>query len=149
MNLRFYVVLFSCLFLGVGARCQKVAVKSNLLYDATATINLGIEFCLAPKWTFDVSGNYNGWTFSGDRKWKHCLVQPEARYWFCDRFSGHFLGGHLLGGKYNVGKLKNNISFLGSDFSHLNRGCVWLFVDTFQALEFRGGNRFWVCLYAL
>ena len=65
MNLRFYVVLFSCLFLGVGARCQKVAVKSNLLYDATATINLGIEFCLAPKWTFDVSGNYNGWTFSG------------------------------------------------------------------------------------
>lgn len=116
MNLRFYVVLFSCLFLGVGARCQKVAVKSNLLYDATATINLGIEFCLAPKWTFDVSGNYNGWTFSGDRKWKHCLVQPEARYWFCDRFSGHFLGGHILGGKYNVGKLKNNISFLGSDF---------------------------------
>ena len=46
-------------------------------------------------------------------------MQPEARYWFCDRFSGHFLGGHLLGGKYNVGKLKNNISFLGSDFSRL------------------------------
>ena len=119
MNLRFYVVLFSCLFLGVGARCQKVAVKSNLLYDATATINLGIEFCLAPKWTFDVSGNYNGWTFSGDRKWKHCLVQPEARYWFCDRFAGHFLGAHLLGGQFNIGGVKNHIHFLGSDFSQV------------------------------
>ena len=119
MNLRFYVVLFSCLFLGVGARSQEVAIKSNLLYDATATVNLGLEFRLAPKWTLDVSGNYNGWTFSENRKWNHWLVQPEARYWFCDRFSGHFLGGHLLGGKYNVGKLIINISFLGSDFSRL------------------------------
>ena len=87
MKLRFYVVLFSCLFLGVGARCQNVAIKSNLLYDATATVNLGIEFCLAPRWTFDVSGNYNGWTISENRKWKHWFLQPEARYWFCDRFA--------------------------------------------------------------
>ena len=27
---------------------QKFAVKSNLLYDATATINLGVEVGLAP-----------------------------------------------------------------------------------------------------
>ena len=127
MKLRFYVVLFSCLFLGVGARCQNVAIKSNLLYDATATVNLGIEFCLAPRWTFDVSGNYNGWTISENRKWKHWLLQPEARYWFCDRFAGHFLGIHALGGKYNFGKLKNSISFLGTDLSKLtnNRYQGW------------------------
>ena len=41
-----------------------LAVKSNLLYDATTTMNLGIEFGLAPKWTLDISGNYNPWTFS-------------------------------------------------------------------------------------
>lgn len=47
------------------------------------------------------------------------MLQPEARYWFCDRFAGHFLGTHALGGKYNIGNLKNSISFLGTDFSKL------------------------------
>lgn len=37
--------------------------QSNLLYDVTATVNAGIEVGLAPKWTFDLSANYNGWTF--------------------------------------------------------------------------------------
>ena len=36
---------------------QKFAVKSNLLYDATATINLGVEMELSKKWTLDLSGN--------------------------------------------------------------------------------------------
>lgn len=57
---------------------------------------------------------------SHGRQWKHYLVQPEARYWFCDRFSGHFLGFHLHGGQYNAGYLKNSINFLGSDLSKLS-----------------------------
>ena len=43
----------------------------NVLYDATATVNAGVEFSVAPKWTMDISGNYNGWNFSDNRKWKH------------------------------------------------------------------------------
>ena len=34
-------------------------MKSNILYDASGTINLGAEVGLAPRWTLDVSGNYN------------------------------------------------------------------------------------------
>ena len=113
-------MVFVGMMLATQLQAQKVAVKTNLLYDATATINAGIEFGLAPKWTLDVSGNFNGWTMSHDRKWKHWMVQPEARYWFCDRFAGHFLGFHALGGQYNVGHLKNNIKFLGTDFSKLS-----------------------------
>ena len=30
---------------------QTVAIKTNLLYDATTTLNLGAEFGLAHKWT--------------------------------------------------------------------------------------------------
>ena len=33
---------------------QKVALKSNLLYDATTTMNLGLEIGLACKWTLDI-----------------------------------------------------------------------------------------------
>lgn len=47
------------------------------------------------------------------------MFQPEARYWFCDHFAGHFLGIHGIGGQFNVGNLHNNINFLGTDFSHL------------------------------
>lgn len=120
MKSRFFVI-FLCFVLGVvSVGAQGVAIKTNLLYDLTATVNAGVEVGLSPKWTLDVSGNYNAWTLSHDRKWKHWLVQPEARYWFCDRFAGHFLGFHLLGGQYNIGGLKNGIKFLGTDFSQLS-----------------------------
>ena len=103
-----------------GAGAQDFAVKTNLLYDIAAyTANLGVEIGLAPRWTLDVSANYNGWTLSDNRRWKHWVVQPEARYWLCDRFAGHFFGLHAHGGQFNIGGLKNGISFLGSDFSKL------------------------------
>lgn len=70
---------------------QNVAVKTNLLSDAILSPNLGIEIGLAPKWTLDVTGQFNGWNLSHDRKWKHWAIQPEARYWLCDRFGAHFL----------------------------------------------------------
>lgn len=28
------------------------------------------------------------------------LVQPEVRYWLCEKFEGHFLGFHLHGAQY-------------------------------------------------
>ena len=98
------------------ARGQNVALKSNLLYDATLTVNAGLEVGLAPRWSFDLSGNYNGWAIDG-HKWKHWLVQPELRYWFCDRFAGHFVGLHALGGQYNFGNFDTSLSFLGTDYS--------------------------------
>ena len=36
-------------------------MKSNLLYDATTTMNLGLEIGLARKWTLDIPVNYNPW----------------------------------------------------------------------------------------
>ena len=100
-------------------KAQKAALKTNLLYDATANANLGVEFSLAPKWTLDLSGNYNGWTFNDNKKWKNWVAQPEARYWFCDKMMGHFIGMHLVGGQFNIGNLDTNFKFLGTDFSKL------------------------------
>lgn len=86
-------------------QAQRFAVKTNLLYDVTSTLNLGMEFRLSPRWTMDLSGNYNPFEWGKDRKMKHWLVQPEARYWFCEAFSGHYFAAHLLGGVFNVGNL--------------------------------------------
>ena len=121
MKLKNYAILLSFLLGGSAfVKAQDIALKSNILYDASGTINLGAEVGLAPRWTLDVSGNYNGWVRSHGRTWKHWMLQPEARYWFCDRFTGHFVGVHAHGGQYNVGNLKNDISFLGSDLSKLS-----------------------------
>ena len=89
---------------------QKWAVKSNLLYDATATINLGVEAALGPRVTLDISGNYNPWEF-GDARWKHWLIQPEVRYWLCERFNGHFFGLHAHYAEYNAGGINFNADF--------------------------------------
>lgn len=116
------LLLFILLALGGGisqVHAQDWAIKTNIISDATATVNLGAEIGIAPKWSVDISGSYNGWSKNESVKWKHVLVQPEARYWFCDRFSRHFVGAHLIYGAYNLAKIKNNISILGTDFSVL------------------------------
>lgn len=53
------VTLLAAMSLCVSAFGQKAAIKTNILYDATATVNLGVEIGLAPRWTLDISGNYN------------------------------------------------------------------------------------------
>lgn len=100
-------------------RAQDAAVKSNLLSDAVLSPNLGLEVGLAPKWTLDLTGQVNGWTLSHDRRWKHWAVQPEVRYWLCDRFGGHFFGAHLHGGQYNMGGIDGRVSLLGTDARRL------------------------------
>ncbi|MDR2389019.1 MAG: DUF3575 domain-containing protein [Tannerellaceae bacterium] len=82
---------------------QQTGVKSNLLYDITTTVNLGLEVGLAPQWSIDLPVNYNPWDFAGDKKLKHWLIQPEIRYWLCEKFSGHFWGLHVHIGAYNLG----------------------------------------------
>lgn len=119
MKLKLYILLLLGLMLSLGVKAQNIAVKSNLLYDVTATVNAGMELGLAKKWTLDVSGNLNAWSTSGQKKWKHWMVQPELRYWTCDKFSGHFFGFHLQGGQFNVGGIDTGFSLFGTDFSKL------------------------------
>jgi outer membrane protein OmpA-like peptidoglycan-associated protein len=80
-------------------------IKTNLLYDATATINLGAEFRLGGHTSIDIPLNYNPWEFGENRKWKHAMAQPEFRYWLRETFRGHFFGVHATGAIYNVGNL--------------------------------------------
>lgn len=95
------------------------AVKTNLVSDALANANIGAEMTLAPRWSADFTGDFNFWNLSHQRKWKHWLVQPEVRYWFCEAMGGHFVAAHLIGGEYNMGGLDMPFKFLGTDFHKL------------------------------
>lgn len=113
-----WIMLLAAAGIYPKAYAQKVAVKTNLLSDAALSPNLGLEVALAPKWTLDISGQGNFWTIDG-HKWKHWMVQPEARYWLCRRFAGHFFGIHAIGGQYNLGNLNIPVNFLGTDFHNV------------------------------
>lgn len=83
------------------------AIKTNLLYWATVTPNLSIEFGLGKKTSLDLMFSYNPWNLKGDyednKKLVHWIVRPEFRWWTCERFNGHFFGVHAFYWQYNVG----------------------------------------------
>ena len=83
-------------------------LSTNLLYDATTSMNLGLEFRLSDKWTFKLPATYNPWTFSDNKKAKFILAQPELRWWFCESFSGHFIGLHGHYAYFNIGGVGTN-----------------------------------------
>lgn len=92
---------------------QNLAIKTNLLYDATATPNLQAEVKVAPRHTVGAAVGFNPFpikdefTFDGDnRKMRHLLVQPMWRYWFCSAFAGHFISANVAYIHYNVSNIK-------------------------------------------
>lgn len=99
----------------------KAALKTNVIYDATATINLGVEFALAPKMTMDISGDLHPWVLPNGWRLTHYLVQPELRFWLKERFKGHFFAVNVLGASYNAGNIKNSFHIMGRDMSALGR----------------------------
>lgn len=98
-----YLIIAVLFFLASAGTtsAQKLAVKTNALYWGTATPNLGLEYAMADRWTLELEGGYNPWTFDSEKnmKIKHWLVSPEVRYWFCESFLGHFVG---INGNYTL-----------------------------------------------
>ena len=106
-SLLFIVLLaWTALFMArPGAQAQTVAVKTNLLYDATLTPNLGVEVGLGKRTTAQLFYGLNPWKFSEGKSMRHWQLMGEARYWLCSKFNGHFFGIHVMGGQFNMAKL--------------------------------------------
>lgn len=101
---RLIIVIVSML-IALNVSAQKIALKTNLIYDASTTLNLGAEFKVGTKSTIDLSGDFNPWTFSDNMKMKHILVQPEYRYWFCNTFEGSYIGVHAHYSMFNLSRM--------------------------------------------
>lgn len=94
---------FCALTVIITVYSQNIVIKNNLLHDAIATPNLAIEIGLKEKTTLDLYGGLNLFTYNNNKKWKHWLVQPELRFWTCEKFNGTFFGIHAHGGEFNIG----------------------------------------------
>lgn len=95
------------------------AFKFNTIYGAAATPNFAVEFGMGRKWTFDAAAAFNPFKLSKEGINRLWFVQPEVRYWPCQRFEKHFWGLHAIYGQYNIGQL----DFLGPSFrDHIYKG---------------------------
>lgn len=97
-------------------KMPRVAIKTNLLYDATGTFNLGAEFRLSNSLTLDLPFNWNPWKGKREKnkQIRHFLVQPELRYWITEPFNGHFIGFHAHYAHFNVSNIDLPFDFAQS-----------------------------------
>ena len=99
----FIMILLSCPFVSMA----QWSLKNNLLYDAALTPNIGVETRFSQKWTGAVNLGFSPFETgtSSTRRWRHLLVMPEARYWFCEAYSHHFLSANVVYSHYNASRL--------------------------------------------
>lgn len=164
---RSLIIFFIFLFSGISANAQRIGVKTNALYLATSTPNIGLEYAFADRFSLEFEGGYNPWTLDSDRnmKAKHFLVSPEVRYWFCEAFNGHFIGINANYTLFNLSvvdvpavffpsarsamvleDLKNRRSEGWAAGAGLTYGCVWPIARRWN-LECTVGLGYWYTDY--
>lgn len=94
-------ILSASLLAPMQTKAQRVAVKTNALYWAASTPNLGAEFRVNRHVTFNFEAAYNRIkVFNIDTR--GAMIMPEVRYWFSARpQTGHFVGVAGIGCHYN------------------------------------------------
>ncbi len=164
---RSLIIFFLLLFSGISVNAQRIGVKTNALYLATSTPNIGLEYAFADRFSLELEGGYNPWTLDSDRnmKAKHFLVSPEVRYWFCEAFNGHFIGINANYTLFNLSgvdvpavffpsarsamvleDLKNRRSEGWAAGAGLTYGCVWPIARRWN-LECTVGLGYWYTDY--
>jgi hypothetical protein len=114
---KIYLCLLCYFVVTTTVYSQKAAVKSNILYDATGTFNIGGEYAINKTYSVNLSANFNGWALKPPQAWKHYLVQPEFRYWLRETFNEHYVGAHLLYTGFDVERM--SLPFFGFERKYL------------------------------
>ncbi len=83
---------------------QRVSLKTNALYWATASPNLGVEFRFNRHLTLNMEGAFNRMKMADNKlNTRAVLFTPEMRYWLSARpQAGHFVGLMGLAANYKV-----------------------------------------------
>lgn len=103
-RLRHYIMLFFLTYTCVCANAQRVAVKTNVLYDVVGVASLGAELKTSKHSSVSLMGTYNPLQ-DGGAKYKNFSIQPEYRHWFHRAFTGPFVSANVVWGGFNIDKL--------------------------------------------
>lgn len=78
---------------------HRLAVKTNLLYDAALLPNLELEWRINNHWSLALEGGVAWWgKYSGKKSYRLAMLSPEVKRWFLNRGPWHGLYVGLFGG---------------------------------------------------
>lgn len=102
-----FTLLFFTALAATAVQAQRVVLKHNVLLDVVHSPNLSLSLGLNKKQTLDFQVGFNPFTYNAadNAKFRHITVQPEWRYWTCERFNGWFVGVHAHAGRFNAGNV--------------------------------------------
>lgn len=98
-----FLLSVMAVFAVASMSAQEAAIKWNPLYLGLGSMNLGVEFSVAPKWTLGLEGAsvifnpYNGNNPIYGNGWTGTF---EARWYTCEAFNGHHLGIYATAGRF-------------------------------------------------
>ena len=94
--------------LGEEVRQPRVALRTNLLYDATLTPNLGMDVRVDSAWTVGLLVGINAWDINKaeNKKWRHALFSMRARKYRDSLFHKGYYEADVIYSHYNVGNTK-------------------------------------------
>ena len=94
--------------LGEEERQPRVALRTNLLYDATLTPNLGMDVRVDSAWTVGLLVGINAWDIDKEKnkKWRHALFSIRARKYRDSLFHKGYYEADVIYSHYNVGNTK-------------------------------------------
>ena len=94
--------------LGEEERQPRVALRTNLLYDATLSPNLGVDVRVDSAWTVGLLAGVNAWDIdkAKNKKWRHALFSLRARKYRDSLFHKGYYEADLIYSHYNVGNTK-------------------------------------------
>ena len=83
---------------------QTLALRTNLLYDATLSPNLGVEVRLDSTWSAGINVGFNAWDIDKEKnkKWRHLLVSPNVRHYFGHKRDSLCVYGYAKDGAYGI-----------------------------------------------
>lgn len=100
--MRYFIVLLILLCCHDGYS-QKVAVRLNTLPAIDGAFGGGISYAIGNQSTIELTGNLRPWKRSEMYVNRYWLIQPEYKYWTCQKFNGFFWGAYLNGAQFNIG----------------------------------------------
>ena len=87
----------------------RMALRTNLLYDATLSPNLGLDLRVDSAWTVGLLAGFNAWDIDkeSNKKWRHMLFSLRARrYAKKALFQKRYFETDLIYSHFNVGNIK-------------------------------------------
>lgn len=84
---------------------QRLAIKTNLLYDALLMPSVEVEYRINDRWSVNLEGEIAWWKKKPKHKYYQlAMISPEGRYWFKTKslWHGHYVGAFVGGGWYDL-----------------------------------------------